>query len=944
MELQLSYNPQTRHQTSAAFLRGNSPEQWFHEMNDWEIPLKGLSCFLLPEHKNTMTPGGLLVIFKDQVPAPGKISHPYGTINGNLFIPVDATLTPALSPEEMRTLLIWHVQVYHPAIGFVGFDNEDQRSISSFLSPAQARERSWDHAHPGMPPPAYLHTISVAIPERIELTDLLNHGQSPLPLSELPGKRARRSMLMRLMDWMLRCFLRFLLAIFNTISIFLARIPGWPVKTANTGSGSTGRTVTGAASRKPGSERTAGLREKLRQWIEKTLGDIEERRDSELDRLLKMFDKNGDEALKYAIPLADASNPGRGTALQSTSLSRRETNFNLGTLFGHQPVDTWTSAESYTELLSRKYEQQAANALQEGDHRKAAYIYAHLLRNLHRAAIVLEEGQFYHEAAALYIDRLGQPLKAAECFEKGGLLLDAINIYKKLEKYEKTGDLYRQLSKEAPAQQYFQLAVDAATQQKNHMEAARILQHKSGKPEAACEVLLDGWQHGNQYKGCLLQYLQLTDAIDADSLPGKMRMIYEQKTPEHKKDDLVDTFLSFRKNMSEAAKNTVLEIAYEVVAPQIAAGSEEKLNMLKKMLPNDQELSADIYRYTTQRRQIKPTVRKDHSFQLEQHIKWLGATVIKKQLIFLGTAGSTLYLLRMLPDGNQKYYSWQYQPIADNNGGEEQIYACFSENDTKKYSGKLMYLPTSHNRRISLGKLILPSEKPFGDKVILDTTDYPANHIGGAIGMTVSAGEPVTIFTDAQHGHNSVFIKKGTWASYYCAYPDSTRLNMPAPDHPRALWGEGPFYFGHGNRIYRVDEKGQTQHLDLPDEIRHVTATEITDGMLLMACTTKGCIYVMDRKSGLYLYSDYFADDVVVRASHFVSKTYLVLATNKGTIVYNITTGIPTIKTRIDTAAPVQFILPTEQQNEVVLADEKGRITVHKIDDKIAVKTASFKR
>ncbi|SHN11710.1 hypothetical protein [Chitinophaga sp. CF418] len=941
MELQLSYNPQTRHKTSAAFLRGNSPEQWFREMNDWQIPLKGLTCFLLPEHKNAVTPGGLLVIFNDQVPATGKISHPYGGINGNLFIPVDATLAPALSPVEMRELLIWHVQVFHPAIGFVGFDKEDQRPISSFLSPGQARERSWDHAHPGMPPLAYLHTISVAIPDGQELTDLLNHGQVPQPLSELPGKRRRNSLFLRFIDWMVRWFLRFLLTMFNIVSVFLRRIPATPGQASYTGSGRAGRGGAGASrsgqTENPKGVRTSGVREKLRKWIEKTLGDIEERRDSELDRLLKMFDKDGDEALKYAIPLGEDPAAGRGTAPQSSRLSRQETNFNLGTLLGSRPVDTWTSAESYTTLLSRKYEQLAAKALEEGDHRKAAYIYAHLLRNLHRAAIVLEEGRFYHEAAALYMDRLGQPVKAAECFEKGGLLLDAINIYKKLEKYEKTGDLYRQLSQEKPAQQYFQLAVDAAMQQKNHLEAARILQHKSGKPEEACEVLLEGWQNGNQDKDCLSQYLHLAEELDENSLAGKMRMIYEQKTPEHKIDNLVEIFLAFKKNMNEAAQDTAVEIAYEVISPQIAAGREDRLAVLKKMLPADKELPADIYRYSARKREVKPTVaRTDQSFQLEQHINWLAATVIKKQLIFVGTSANVLFLLRMTPQGSRKYYSWQYQSLPDKNGQEEQFYPYISENNASKYGCKLLHLPTSHNRRITLGKLILPSEKPFGDKVILDTTDYPANHMGGTIGMTInSGGDPLTVYSDWEWA--TVLIKEASSASYYCTYPDSARFDIPRPDHPSALWGEGPFYFGHGNKIYRVDREGQTQHLELPYEINHITATDITNGMLLMAYTTHGCVYVMDKQNGLQPYSQYFADDVVVRVSQFVSKTFLVLATNKGTIVYNITTGLPTIKTHIDTAAPVKFILPTGEQNEVALVDEKGRITVHKIDDRITV-------
>lgn len=604
MELQLLYDPQIRHKTSAAFLRGNSPEQWFREMSNWQIPLKGLACFLLPEHKSTIAPGGLLVIFKDQVPAPGKISHPYGVINGNLVIPVDATLMPALSSAEVRALLIWHMQVFHPAIGFVGFDAEDELSLGSFIAPGQPLVRNWNHAHPGMPPLAYLQSIGVDMPSSTALADLLNDGQNIQPLSEMPGKKPRANLLMRLVDWLLRGLLLLILGIINIISGMRPTVPAKPVSAGKAASGDTGSRHTG----RPATVKTGGLREKLRKWIEKTMGDIDERRESELNRLLKMFDKDGDEALKYAIPLAGNHTAGRGIGPQSASLTKKTTNFSLGKLFDNQPVDTWIAGNDLNTRLTQKYEQQATKALEQGDYRKAAYIYAHLLGNLYRAATVLEQGQFYHEAAALYIDHLNQPEKAAECFEKGGLLLDAINIYKKLQKYEKTGDLYKQLSQDKAAQHYFQQAVDAAMQQKNHLEAARILQHKSGRPEEACNVLLQGWHNDNRAMACLTQYFQLTKEMDEDSFPDKIRNVYEHETPEHKKDGLIEVLFSFRAEMNAAARHTTTEIVYEIISPQIAAGNENKLAILRKIMPDDKELPADIYRYSTQQKQLKQAI------------------------------------------------------------------------------------------------------------------------------------------------------------------------------------------------------------------------------------------------------------------------------------------------------------------------------------------------
>ncbi|TWV98033.1 hypothetical protein [Chitinophaga pinensis] len=187
MLLQLQYDAQILHNTGAAFLRGNTPEEWFREMNEWQIPLTGLSGFLLPEHKNTEEAGGLLVVFKNQLPSPEKIRHPYTVINGNCFIPVNARITPAISPAEMKDLLIWHRQILHPAIGFVGFEIRDEISLSVLVNAGKQLTRSWDHAHPGMPPIARLTNIGITqVATTANISELLGNGDAPRPLYDLP--------------------------------------------------------------------------------------------------------------------------------------------------------------------------------------------------------------------------------------------------------------------------------------------------------------------------------------------------------------------------------------------------------------------------------------------------------------------------------------------------------------------------------------------------------------------------------------------------------------------------------------------------------------------------------------------------------------------------------------------------------------------------------------
>jgi tetratricopeptide (TPR) repeat protein len=929
MELQLSYDPQTRHKTGAAFLRGNSPEQWFREMSDWQIPLKGLACFLLPEHKSTIAPGGLLIIFNDQVPADGKISHPYSVISENLFIPVNAKLMPALSPAEMKELLIWDIQVFHPAIGFVGFHEDDKLPLSRFLSAGQAITKSWDHAHPGMPPLVPLQSISVDMPVTVDLAGLLNDGEraSIRPLSELPGKKPRKTMLMHILDWLVKLLLLVVLAITSIIFRIWPPRPLQPAPASNTGTSASGAAQGG----KPASVKNGGLVEKLRQWLEKTIQDIDERRESELNRLLKMFDSDEDEALKYAIPIGGNASAGRGTAPQSGTLTKQETNFSLGKLHSSNPVDTWSATDDFSQLLSDKYKHQAQRALHKGDHRKAAYIYAHLLGDLHTAASVLEQGQFYHEAAALYQNNLKLPVKAAECFEKGGLLLDAINIYKALEKYEKTGDLYKQLSQNKAAQQYFQLATDVAIQQRNYLEAARILQDKSGKPEEAEEVLLQGWHYDNRATTCLTQYFQLAKELDENSLPGKIRNVYEHETPDHKKDNLIEVLFNVRTQLNTAAQNTTTEVIYEIISPQVAAGNKHKLTILKRLMPDDKELPADIYRYTNPQKEAKqenPDTSLNISFQLDQHIQWLAATVIKKQLLFVGTSDNKLYVLRMTTQGVQKYYSWQIPPIPEKNGQKEQFSASFSENDTTKYECKLLHL-VSASRRLHLGKLALRSEKPFGGKVIIDIPDYPASHMAGMIGMTInSREEPVMIFTDRETGET--FIRTSSGTSYVLF--DGTRIHVQIPDRPIPVLGEGIYYFFQGKTIYLVGSTGRTSRTELSGEIKCLTGIDTPRGLLMMAATTKGCVLILNHRDDIHMQE--IAEDIFVREGRFISDKYLVISAHhySTVTVYDVTTITPVVKTHITTAAPVSFILPTGNPGEVALLDEKGRISVHQLD------------
>ena len=925
MVLQLQYEARPLHNTGAAFLRGTSPEEWFREMNEWQIPLTGLSGFLLPEHTNTEEAGGLLIIFKNQLPSPEKIRHPYTVINGNFFIPVNADITPAISPAEMKNLLIWHRQILHPSIGFVGFEIRDEINLSSLVSTGALLTRSWDHAHPGMPPTARLTNIGVTQVGTGTLNELLGSGEVSKPLHELPeedgsissglppesypdGMRQqsnfiRESLLFRLLAGLLGIFFR---------GRSGASGGRWTASGRMGGGGSGGSYV--------------------QRGLEKMIQDLQAKRDSELERLLKLFDTDPKEALKYAIPLQDNA-AGRGSAPPSDRLSTHSTNFNLGNLYSSRAVDGWKTSEDHGERLRRKYQEQAQKAIQDGDYRQAAYIYAHLLNDLWQAAKLLEKGKFYHEAAILYDSHLHQPLEAARCYEQGGLLLEAIKIYKAEKKFEKTGDLLIQLSRRDNALEYYQLAVEQCLGLVDYLGAARILHEKADDTATAGEVLIRGWQNDYKGKDCLVRYLDINNRLDKAGMAGKISKIYTAHTQQKQYTLFLTTLLDFREQLDESACDTLTQITYEVISPLIAQGDATKLNLLKRILPDDKQLSSDIQRYSNRHKYPEADVKTDQCFQLREDIEWYGVTAIGKQLLFVGMLSSRVFVLRMDLQGHQKYYSWESQHLAEQLRHDRQIslYPYFPISGALRQHRLTLFLQTNRGV-IDIGVLDLSISHPFQDNIRLDTTDFSAEqHLLGV--TNDQKGRPMLLIADKQTGElymEDDDVNEQRVLTKCFNEADNAPVILPKGPLPYQIYGNDPFYLYHKDCLYRIESLGGVAIMKMDAEIDNLTIFQHSLSTTIVVSTKKGCLFVREDSQGLRKTTQNLTPGSQMRPMQLLSETLLVMATARsGADVYEFAagTGGRVVKT-LKTASPVRFILPTGNAGTVVLVDDSGRITI----------------
>lgn len=646
MKLQLTYQGEKTGATQAVFLSSSKISDWLKILSQWGIAYQKLECYAVPENLSSSSPAGLFVIFShQQVPELSMMTTPYQCVAKSLYIPTEAAISPHVLDHEWEEILLYERNFLHPRIGLVGFALEDQLNFNKLLHLPEFNKVDWRVARPGLPAKPPLNSIKLSMPPASDFLESLKSEMDTRPLDEIPGDgKDEESSLRKDLNELQRFLLKRLLN--NN-----------PAKEERDTSNNRSRrnmdrydNPGGAGGASP----LASFFGKASAWLNQRLEDLEKQREKEIQRLLRMLDEDPDQALRYSIPL-DGPYKNRGTAPPSSRLGQRTPDFNLGNIGGGGKADFWNLDKHYVSLRE-KYQKMARQRLAEGEYRKAAYIFAHLLGDFHSAASALKQGKYYREAAALYKEHLKNPSQAALCLEEGGLVLEAIEAYKELARHEKVGDLYSSLEQLEKAKPFYEKAMAEQLRSDNYLQACRICQEKLEETDRTQRLLLEGWKTSKQGERCLLQYFEYiqlrTEEVEMEQ---EVNWVYLHHVPEHKRRDFVSILITLNRKHKQLPK-VGKDIAYEIISEQAVAGKTDLLSKLQNFVDHDPLLQVDTSRFLFKNKGHKaPFKDQTKTIQLDPTVKWERATGLSHSLVVIGRKSKKLVIARVNWKGSVEY-------------------------------------------------------------------------------------------------------------------------------------------------------------------------------------------------------------------------------------------------------------------------------------------------
>ncbi len=582
------------------FIPGSRAADWLALLAQLPIPHQHLQLIVVPTSTKSQTPLGILATrskdFTETMadnaervetgfPRDASIHcHAYRCHFDALWLPEDAQLRPALTPQEFRA---WAnpnlIYLWHPTSGLIGAEPTERLSCADLLRAPTERFVSWDLATPG--PELSSRLWSVRSTQPFTVAETLDQGKDGIGESSAeihwqPEPDRPPSLLESV------------------------------VRGANPVSGAVARAVLAFTQSVAGTADSRTWINDLEDWARSRLSGIQqrsfERRNRELIRLLDLLQNDPDQGLRYALPI-DSQHSHRGRAAHSHELTKNEVSYDLEKIAGGQPVDAWDIPTPLREQLSARYRDLAEREVTLGRFKRAAYIYAHLLADFRAAARVLENGKLYREAAVLYRHKLGEHSAAIRCLEHGRFWSEAIELLESLQMDEKAGDLYIKLNQPEQAAVCYRRVVQRYLSSCDFISAAKVQEEKLSAPEEALESLQIGFQQTRPAE-CLSHIFRIHTLLGrhADTLEWIDRARQRTSEPEQLL-PLANLLRSVADQYPDPgarqkAADTVIRIVSDALQSQHAAQQRIPisgiLRTLADLAPADLLLERDCHRYT----------------------------------------------------------------------------------------------------------------------------------------------------------------------------------------------------------------------------------------------------------------------------------------------------------------------------------------------------------
>ncbi len=462
---------------------GATAEVWVRTLCAAKVAqLDRLPLYPVPKTRSARDIAGLFVPLSQPVPTrlqPRPLA--FTLLGGRLFVPANAQLRVPLNDAEFSSLFLHDVTVFLPGLGVIGFESEDAVQLADLLALPDPGGQLWNLAHPGLLPLPETLTIVAANPME-DFVQMMEQSRGDIggqQLADLPG------------------------------------FPGESKETAGKGLRESFydavRKFTGKV---PTSDEVKGPTwvNRLEDWANSKLGQIQEKQSREIDRLLHWLETDPDKGLRFALPIGGEGS--RGFTAAGSQLSERNVDFNLNQLGGGDVVSPWSLDWNQTQRLMNGYRQAANRELSLQRYRRAAYIFAVLLNDYGAAANALKSGHFYREAAQLYAKFLNDEYGAAECLKNGGLFEDALQLYEQMAQFETMGDLYRELGREEDALQAYERAVTEFNATDRPTHAAKLIAEKLEQTDRALDLLFAAWPRSQSATAALESYFDLCAQAD----------------------------------------------------------------------------------------------------------------------------------------------------------------------------------------------------------------------------------------------------------------------------------------------------------------------------------------------------------------------------------------------------------------------------------------------